>query len=121
MLEKGKAEVFLPEYGTKPNVHYIDLYKITKRFIAGSVVFEDTDECAENVKATLVNQQTNETTIAFTNNFGDFDFDGLTKNGEYMIHLEHPGYTSKSIDVLLEEAVHLGYIFLEKATSESNV
>ena len=61
LLSSGKAEVFHPEYNTKPSIYYIDLYKITKHFIAGSVIFKDTDECAENVKVTLEDKKTGET------------------------------------------------------------
>ena len=40
--------------GFKEKVRYIGL---PKRFIAGSVVFGDTDECAEGVKVTLVERR----------------------------------------------------------------
>jgi len=115
LVKQNKTEVFHPEYGTKPNVYYIDLYKINRCFIAGSVAFKDTDECAENVKVTLLNKQTGETKSTFTNSFGDFEFDGLEPDGKYSLSLKYPGYELKSVDVELEKDIYLGYIFLEKA------
>lgn len=111
LVKSGKAEAFHPEYNIKPNVYYIDLYKMTKLFIAGSAVFKDTDECAENVKATLEDKQTGETRTTFTTNYGDFEFDGLNV-GKYSVKLECDGYTPKTIDVDLKTDSYLGYISL---------
>lgn len=111
LVKSGKAEVFHPEYNIKPNVYYIDLYKMTKLFIAGSAVFKDTDECAENVKVTLEDKQTGETRTTFTTNYGDFEFDGLNV-GKYSVKLECDGYAPKIIDVDLKTDSYLGYITL---------
>ena len=73
IIEK-KAEVLHPEYGTKPRVYYIGL---PKTFVAGTVVFGDTDECAENVNVVLTGHGKTET--ARTNNYGDFEFEGIEK------------------------------------------
>lgn len=111
LVKSGKAEVFHPEYNIKPNVYYIDLYKMTKLFIAGSAVFKDTDECAENVKLTLEDKQTGETRTTVTNNYGGFEFDGLNV-GKYSVKLECDGYAPKIIDVDLKTDSYLGYITL---------
>ncbi|HJX02963.1 MAG TPA: 4Fe-4S dicluster domain-containing protein, partial [Dehalococcoidia bacterium] len=51
LLAGGNAETLHPEYGMGEKVAYIGL---PKRFITGSVIFGDTDECAENVNILLV-------------------------------------------------------------------
>jgi len=111
LLKSSKAEAFHPEWNTSPSVYYVDLYKVTKKFIAGNVVFEDTDECAEGVAATLtVNGKSMKTT---TNNYGDFEFDGLDA-GKYKVNLEYTGYTPKALTIDLKTDKYLGNIFLAK-------
>jgi Fe-S-cluster-containing dehydrogenase component len=112
LLKSAKTEVFHPEWKTKPRVHYIDLQKMTKYFIAGAVVFGDTDECAEGVAATLIaNGKSVNTT---TNNYGNFEFDDL-EAGKYEVKLESAGYVSKTINVDLKADDYLGEIVLAKA------
>ena len=113
LLKSGKAEEFHPEYNAKSRVYYLDLYKITKNFIAGAVVFEDTNECAEDVAVTLRDSSGN-ISLTETNNYGNFEFDGLDA-GEYSVSFERKGYTPKSKDVTLETASYLGDIILTKA------
>ena len=115
LVKLSMPGVFHPEYGTKPNVYYIDLYKITKCFIGGSIALKDTDDCAENVKVALLNQATGETKTVYSNNFGAFEFDGLETNCKYTLSLEYSKYQSKSLKVELENDIYLGYVFLEKA------
>lgn len=111
LLKSGKVEAFHPEYNTKPNTYYIGLYKITKCFIAGSVVFGDVDECAEGVTATLTaNGKSVKTT---TNNYGIFEFEGLDA-GKYSVKFESTGYALKTIDVDLKTSNYLGEIILSK-------
>jgi ferredoxin len=102
LLKSSKAEVFHPEWNTCPSVYYIDLYKITKSFISGTVIFGDTDECADGVKATLtVDGKSFKTT---TNNYG-----------KYKLNLEFTGYNPKAVSVDLKTDKYLGDIFLAKA------
>ncbi|MEM2273019.1 MAG: 4Fe-4S dicluster domain-containing protein [Candidatus Bathyarchaeia archaeon] len=114
-VKEGVAEQFHPEYNTKPKVFYINLHKMTKYFIAGSVVFGDTDECAEGVEVSIINLKTNESKTAFTDFFGNFEFDGLEPNTEYLVKLTYPGYQAREIWIKLEEKdVYLGNILLER-------
>jgi len=113
LLKSGKAEFFHPEYKAKPNVCYVDLYKITKCFIAGSVVYGDTDECAEAVTVTLISQSTGKLVKTTTNNYGNFEFDGLDV-GKYSVKFECPRYASKTVDVDLKTDSYLGEITLSK-------
>ncbi len=111
LLKSAKAEVFHPEWKAKPRVYYIDLHKMTKHFVAGAVIYGDTDECAEGVAATLIaNGKSVKTT---TNNYGNYEFDGLDA-GKYSVKLECAGYDSKTIDVDLKTDSYLGDIILDK-------
>ena len=87
LIASGKAEVIHPEYKLIEKVSYIGL---PKRFIAGSVVFGDKDECAGNVSVTLTGQGGKQTGV--TNNFSDFDFEGVKEDQKFSIKIEHPNY-----------------------------
>jgi len=112
LLKSAKTEVFHPEYNTKPRVYYIDLHKITKHLIAGTVVFGDTNECAEGVTATLT--ANGKSVKTKTNNYGDFEFDGLDA-GKYSVNFDCKGYAPQSKDVTLDKSCSLGEIILAKA------
>lgn len=107
VIAAKKAEVLHPEFGLKPNVYYIGL---PKRFVAGTVIFGDTNECAENVNVSLVGQG-NKKTIK-TNNYGDFEFEGLPSDKEYSVYIEHPGYKPREFSVQTKFDVYLGDITL---------
>jgi len=101
-------EVFHPEFGLKPRVHYVGL---PKRFIAGSVLLGDNDdEWAENVTVTLIDKK-GEKTIK-TDNFGDFEFEGLQPEAEYAIKITHTGYAPREFHVQTKTDVYLGEIAL---------
>jgi Fe-S-cluster-containing dehydrogenase component len=111
LLKSAKAEAFHPEWNTKPNVYFINLYKMTKLFIAGAVIYGDTDECAEGVTATLTtNGKSAKTT---TNNYGNFEFDGLDV-GKYTVKLERAGYAPKTIEVDLRTDSYLEDVVLSR-------
>lgn len=111
LIKSAKAEVFHPEWNTKPLVYYIDLHKMTGYFIAGAVVFGDTDECAEGVTATLT--ANGGSTKTSTNNYGNFEFDGLNA-GKYKLKLEYAGYAPKTKSIDLKTNSYLGDIILAK-------
>ena len=113
LLASGEAKAFHPEHSTKPRVYYIGLERVTKNFLAASVVFGDVDECAEKVKATLVNKQSGEEKTALTDTYGVFEFIGLSK-GKYSLKLEHAGYVEKTMDVDLEADNYLGAVNLNR-------
>ena len=104
-----RVEVFHPEFELKPRVKYIG---IPKRFIAGTVLFKDRDECAENVRVTLTGRGKKKTVK--TNNFGDFEFEGLEEGGEFNIRIEHPSYAPQSFKAQTKVDVYLGEIFLKR-------
>jgi Fe-S-cluster-containing dehydrogenase component len=112
LIKSAKAEVFHPEWNTRPLVYYLGLHKMTKYFIAGAVVFGDTDECAEGVTVNLtVNGKSVKTT---TNNYGEFEFDGLNA-GKYKLKLECNGYAPKIKNIDLKTDSYLDNIVLARA------
>ncbi len=113
LVGSGKAEIFHPEHNTKPRVYYIGLERVTKNFLAASVVFGDVDECAEKVKATLVNRQSGEEKTALTDTYGVFEFTDLN-DGKYSLKLEYTGYAEKTVDVDLKADNYLGAINLSR-------
>jgi Fe-S-cluster-containing dehydrogenase component len=109
---KDKLEDFHPEYELGPNVRYIGL---PKRFIAGEVVFKDKKgECAEGVKVTLLSKG-KEVKSVKTDNYGDFEFEGLESDKAYTLALEHEGYTTKKVKAKTNIDIYLGEIVLGKA------
>jgi Fe-S-cluster-containing dehydrogenase component len=112
IIASQEVEVLHPEYGLKPRVHYIGL---PKRFIAGEVVFGDKeDECAENVRVTLTDKIAKKTIK--TDNYGDFEFEGLQPEAPYSIRIEHMGYAPKEFHVQTKTDVYLGEIVLTPDT-----
>lgn len=101
------VEVPGPELGLNPSVYYIGL---PKRFVAGSVIFGDSDECAENVSVTLTGKGRKE--VAMTNNYGDFEFEGLPADEAFSVDCKHPGYAAREFHVRTQADVYLGDIVL---------
>jgi Fe-S-cluster-containing dehydrogenase component len=109
LVASGKVEALNPDYGMKDKVMYIGL---PKKFVAGAVVFGDTDECAEGV--TVILSGDGEEKTAKTDNYGDFEFEGLPDDKEYTIVIEHPGYSTQKFTVRTRIDVYLGDIILQK-------
>jgi Fe-S-cluster-containing dehydrogenase component len=112
LLASGKTEILHPEYRMGEKVSYIGL---PKRFVAGAVVFGDTDECAEGVKVILEGEGEKQTLA--TDNYGDFEFEGLAADKEYMVKIEAPGYKSQKIAAKTAIDVYLGDIVLQKTAA----
>ncbi|MBW1806022.1 MAG: oxidoreductase [Deltaproteobacteria bacterium] len=105
---KHKIEILHPEHGLKPSVCYVGL---PKRFVAGEVIFGDqSDECAKGIIVTLANGVDNVETI--TDGFGDFEFEGLEPDTEYLIGIKHDGYAPEEFNVKTNVDVNLGEIVL---------
>jgi Fe-S-cluster-containing dehydrogenase component len=107
-------EVYRPDLVPQARVYYKNLYKWTTAFLGGSVVYQDSDECAESVQVTVTaaGKRVGE---ALTNNYGDFVVDKLAPGEAYTLTLEAAGYRPLSRDVVLEASLNLGQLFLEKA------
>ena len=108
-MASGKTEVLHPEYGMKEKVVYIGL---PKRFIAGSVVLGDTDECGEGAKVALEGE--GEERVVQADNYGDFEFEGLKTDKEYIVKVEQKGYKAYRAEVKTKSDVYLGDILLTR-------
>jgi NAD-dependent dihydropyrimidine dehydrogenase PreA subunit len=117
MAAKAEAEgleAYQAALGTSPRVYYKNLHRWEKAFLGASVIYKDTDECAEGVKATVASSGT---TVGegFTNNYGDFVVDELEPGAAYTLTLSAPGYKPLTREVTLAASLNLGQLFLEKA------
>jgi len=103
-------EILHPEYELNPGVCYVGL---PKRFIAGEVILgNQRDECAEGISITLVSETG--TQNIKTDNFGDFEFEGLEPDMDVVVKIEHGGYSSKEFSVKTRADINLGEILLER-------
>ncbi|MEZ5889128.1 MAG: 4Fe-4S dicluster domain-containing protein [Xanthobacteraceae bacterium] len=109
-LRAGKrVEDLHPEFATKPLVQYLGL---PKRFVVGEIVFADhPDEPAEGVGIVLHGDGERLTTR--TDNYGDFEFDGLAEAANYRLLIEHPGYRAREVAIPARAGLNLGMIVLE--------
>jgi Fe-S-cluster-containing dehydrogenase component len=106
----GKSEALHPEFQTTPLVRYRG---IPKRFVAGEVILKDRQEaCAPGISVSLSGSGTEKTTV--TDDFGEFEFEGLEKNASYKVTFAHAGYASRQIEVVTRTDVNLGEIVLER-------
>ena len=98
--EQG-LQVLQPELGTKPRVHYKNLYLMTKLLVGGSVVanIAGVEECAAGAEV-IVTHDGREVGRALTDIFGEFRIDRLEPNsgpfelavtgsaGRFVMHFE---------------------------------
>lgn len=111
-IASGRTEVLHPEYALKEQVVYIGL---PKKFIAGTVIYGDIDECAEAVNVTLIGDGKDKSTM--TNNFGDFEFEDLPDNMNFKLKIEAPGYKPQELQARTMADVYLGEIVLQRSNS----
>lgn len=103
LAEIARAEVLLPETGTKPRVYYLGLPHL---FIAGEVWDPREDEIIEGAVVTLVLPDGSKR-IELTDDFGNFWFNKV-KPGQYTLNIEARGFKAVTKDVELVESLNLG-------------
>lgn len=107
-----EAEQLHPEYGTNPSLYYIGL---PKTFVAGSVYCGESKDSIENGEVVLVGKVENRMLTTKTDNYGDFEFEGLEAGLTYNVRIEADGYYPITIDdIFLEKDVYLGNIPLQR-------
>ena len=110
VIGSENREVYQPWFQTKPRVLYVNLYRYEKCFIAGSVAFQEGDECAEGAEVTLL-RDSRKVAQVVTNNYGDFKFDKLEENsGKYELEVSFRDYGKKVVQVDLGASIFLGTI-----------
>ena len=100
--------------GTKPRAYYKNLYRWQMAFIAASLVFKDTDECAEGAKA-IVELDGAVVGEAFSDNFGEVLVDRLEPGREYGVTITAAGYLPAVMTARLDKSLNLGTVMLDKA------
>ena len=112
MVKAENLEIYRPDLKAGPRVYYKNLFRYTKCFIAGSVAFQDKDECAEGAKVTLRKGAKAFKTVK-TNNYGDFKVHHLEEgSGQYNLEIDYPGYKKQKIGVVVDKSINLGTIML---------
>ncbi|MFH0916046.1 MAG: 4Fe-4S dicluster domain-containing protein [bacterium] len=109
--EQG-LEAYRAGLGTSPRVWHKNLHRWDSAFIGGTVVYKDSDDCAEGAVVAL-SAGGKQLAEATTNNYGDFIIDKL-EPGRYEIVVNAAGYKPFSQQVDLKESVNLGVLFAEK-------
>ena len=109
LLASGSTESLNSESRLKEKVVYVNLPKI---FISGMVIFGDTEECARGARVSLTGN--GEKMTAETDFFGDFEFEKLEKDMDYVIKIDSKGYQPQEIKVKTETDIYLGIIRMKK-------
>ncbi len=115
MVVTEALAVYCPEFKTAPRVHYKNLGRFTHHFIAGSLAFKDTDECATDAEIRLTDDSGQAVMETRTDNYGDFIFDGLKKDsGPYRLEIRVPDYQDMALTTKITESLNLGTLFLDR-------
>lgn len=114
LINEQELEQLRPELGTQPRVHYKNLWRYTKVFIAGTVSAEREGvvDCLSGATATLARggQQVAEQR---TDAFGDFKFDRLdADSGAYELKITAEGFAAATVEVSLGETQNVGEVRL---------
>jgi len=113
LIASGESVIMHPEYNMHEKVSYIGL---PCKFIAGAVVWGDTDECAEGAEVSLTGAGFKQTLK--TNNYGDFEFEGLDSDKDYVVKISAPGYKSYETTANTRIDLCLGDIILSRLSGK---
>lgn len=119
LVRRDNLEVLHPEFGTKPRVHYKNLYRFNKCFIGGTAVARagNAVECVVGAQVVLFRATREVVGKAVTDTFGDFKFDKLDPgNGQYRVEISHPQFGIGSAEVVLGESRYVGTIDLQRVS-----
>ena len=116
LVASGRTEELRPEYGLGSAVRYIGL---PKRFVAGAVVFADTDRCGEGAEVTLEAAAGGVAVkrTATADNYGDFEFEGLAADEVYRLTVRAGGYETRELTARTAMDLYLGDIVLQPAAA----
>ncbi len=107
----AQAEPLHPEYGRNISVYYLGL---PKAFIAGTTYSSQSGECLEGVKVSLIKDSGEEVLRTLTNNYGDFEFEGVEVDSAYCLKIEADGYYALTIEgIYAKKDVYLKEIYLQ--------
>lgn len=110
LVAAKKPYALRPEFGLGDKILYLN---VPRKFVAGTVVFKDTDRCAPDVTVTLKGDGREKTYV--TDAFGDFWFEELKSNTQYTVEIAHNGFKNIAVNVRTHTDVNVGDLFLEKS------
>lgn len=103
------VEELRPDVATRPAVVYRGL---PKRFVTGEIAFADKLQLpAEGVRVILRHGGERRTTT--TDNYGDFEFDGLDARTDCALRIEHAGYAARDLPLSSRPDLDVGTIMLD--------
>ncbi len=106
------GETFDARCGKRPGVYYLGL---PGTFIAGTVYSSENEDCLEGATVELLQDKELKTATTTTDNYGDFEFEGIAKGSKYALRIEAEGYYPvriENIDILRD--VYLKQVMLQK-------
>jgi NAD-dependent dihydropyrimidine dehydrogenase PreA subunit len=116
LVAGGDTAPLRTEYNMGEKVTYTGL---PKRFVAGTVVFGDSDACGEGAEITLRELGKAEARSvvgeARADNYGDFEFEGLAPDTIYVLTVTAPGYESQGLTARTHRDAYVGEIVLRPA------
>jgi len=110
LIASGKTDALRGGYDIGEKVRYKGL---PGKFIAGTIIYGDRDECAEGVAVAA--SRDGERWEVKTNAFGDFEIEGLADNTEYTIRIAAVGYQEQTVTVRTLKDTYLGEITLKRS------
>lgn len=108
MLAQEPVDPLCSEFNLNEKVLYRGL---PKRFVSGTVVYQDKCRCAENVQVEIDGNSGKRRVT--TNGFGDFEFEGLEANQSFFIKISQTGYKEQCVQVDTFADIYMGEIFLQ--------
>jgi Fe-S-cluster-containing dehydrogenase component len=115
LVETEALDHYKSKHNTKPRVHYKNLHRFTKCFLAGSVAVtvDGLTDCVGNADVTLQDATGNTLAEMKTDGFGDFKFENLPANsGAYVINIRHAELGEQKVEVELKDSLYIGVISL---------
>jgi tetrathionate reductase subunit B len=112
----AQAEQLHPEYGRNTSVYYIGL---PKAFIAGTIYCSNSGECLEGAKVSLIKEYGEKVLSTMTNNYGDFEFEGMEIGSTYSLKIEAEEYYTITVEgMYVKKDVYFEDIYLQKKVWE---
>ena len=106
------AGTFDNRCGQNPGVYYVGL---PGTFIAGTAYSSDNGDCLEGATVKLMMEAEAKTESTMTNNYGDFEFEGIDKGSTYRLRIEAEGHYPVTIDnIHVQRDIVLNEIVLQK-------
>lgn len=114
LIKEEALEPLKPDLETNPRVHYKNLWRYTKVFIAGTLSAEK-DGVIDCVAGATVTLSRDGQTVAEqqTDAFGDFKFDRLDPDGAtYELRVSAEGFAGAQVELILDDTKNVGEVRL---------